>query len=384
MRQIAWLMAAVAMPAAIALAGPEIKLEGSGDRQRLDAMCFKPFDPSLLGKLSEWTGGDALTADSMKGRPVMFVTWSSWYKTSHEALRLAQSLHSKYGGDGSGGGGLIVVGVHHKEGWPKAAEVAHAAGVEFRTALDAAGEFRKGLFTNQDPDFYFVDRAGRLRFADVQTSSAEAAAEMLTGESTEQASAAAPPAAPAAKDPAGENPGSAKFAAPSADEYKAAAWPKKNGRVGPAKDFQGKPMPKPLGKEQKYLDGKTPDRTGKVTVVDFWATWCPPCRAAMPIFDEVQTAHKDDAVVIGISDESESKVRSFIKQNPHEYPQAVDTSGGAKRALGIQGIPHVVVLSSDGVIRWQGNPHDPTFKTVVKDVIEADPGVKARRKAAGG
>jgi len=372
---VACLGAAVGVGAWATFAGePDIQLEGSEDsRAVLDAKSFKPFDASAIAQLTDWTGGEALTAESLKGNVVMFVTWSSWYKTSHEALRLSQGLHSRLGEKG-----LVVVGVHHSKGWEKAAEVATAQKVEFRTALDKNGEFRKAMSSSQDPDFFFVDRAGRLRYADVQTRSAEAAADLLVNETAEQAGAAT--AAVAAKPVEGEGAVAGTFAAPGAEAYKAAKWPKKSASVRSAKDFQGKPMPKPLGKEQKYLEGAAPDRTGKVTVVDFWATWCPPCRTAMPIIDDLQKKHKADAVFIGVSDEPESTVKAFAKKHPHSYPQATDTSKGASNALGIQGIPHVVILSTDGVIRWQGNPLDPAFRETVKAVIDADPGVKTRRE----
>jgi thiol-disulfide isomerase/thioredoxin len=387
MRHPTALLASILLCAAShALAGePEIRLEGTGEaRAKLDAMSFKPFDAALLGKLTDWTGGDALTPEALSGKVVMFVTFSSWYKTSHDALRTAQSLHAKFAEKG-----LIVVGVHHKEGFPKAADLAKAQSVEFRYALDKTGEFRKSLGSTQDPDFYFVDRAGRLRFADVETSSVEAAAQMLVDETAEKAAAAAPSAKPAdaakAEAPAGDaapTPAAAgNYKQPAADAYKAAKWPKFNpaGELA-AKDFQGKPLPKPLGKE-KYLD-KAPDRAGKVTVIDFWATWCGPCRMAMPKLDDLQKKHKADLVVIGISDEPESKVKTFLKQNPHSYPQAIDQTRAINNGLQIQGIPHVVILSSDGTIRWQGNPLEEDFPKVVADVIAADPGVAARRTAA--
>lgn len=362
-------------------AGPEIRLEGTGEaRAALDAISFKPFDTSLLGKLSEWTGGDPLTSESIAGKVVLLVTWSSWYKTSFEALRTAQSLHARHAADG-----LIVVGVHHKEGWGRAAEVARSRGVEFRTALDEAGDFRRALRCTQDPDFYLVDRAGRLRFADIETASVEAATDLLVGETAEQA-AAAKPSEPAASEPASADaaPGGAPtdFRQPDAAAYTAAKWPAHNAGQLSARNMQGKPLPKPLGKE-KYIGAK-PDRAGKVTVIDFWATWCGPCREVMPSLDALQKANPDDLVVIGLSDEPEATIKAYLKKHPHGYAQAVDPSRTLNSALAVRGIPHVVVISSDGVIRWQGHPGVPDFRKAVAECIAADPGVKARREAKKG
>lgn len=368
----AMVLAGAPCPRALAVQ-PEVKLEGRGDaRERLDAISYKPFDTALLGKLSQWNGS-ALTADGIKGKVVVFVTWSSWYKTSHDALRIGQSLNQRLSDKG-----LIVVGVHHQKGYEKAAEIAQSTGVGFPYALDEQGEFRKALFSTQDPDFYIVDRAGNLRFADVQTNSVETAVNMLIDETEEAAAKARPEtaAAPGEDDKtAGTN---SNFRQPDAAAYRAAKWPSHNPKSNlSAGDFQGKPLPKPLGKE-KYLDKKTPDRAGKVTVIDFWATWCGPCRMAMPKLDKLQK-ESDDLVVIGISDENENTVKTFLSRNKHGYAQAIDQTGSINNALKIQGIPHVVVLSSDGVIRWQGNPLQGDFEQAVKDVVAADPGVKARK-----
>ncbi len=352
-------------------AEPEIKLEGRGPtRAQLDELSYKPFDVGLLSKLTQWKG-DAATAETLKGKVVVFVTWSSWYKTSHDALKIGQSMHEKLADKG-----LVVIGVHHQKGFDKAAEVAQTANAAFAYALDESGDFRKSLFSTQDPDFYIVDRAGNLRYADVQTSSVESAVNALIDETPEVAAKVTRPPAEQPDEKADAKSETSNYKAPDTAEYKAAKWPDHNKSNLSAGNFQGKPLPKPLGKE-KFLDNKKPNRDGKVTVLDFWATWCGPCKAAMPKLDKLQKENKD-IVVIGISDEPENTVKTFLSKGKHGYAQATDQTSTVNNALKIQGIPHVVVLSSDGVIRWQGNPLQPDFEQVVKDVVAADPGVKAR------
>lgn len=98
-----------------------------------------------------------------------------------------------------------------------------------------------------------------------------------------------------------------------------------------------------------------PDLKGKFVIIDFWATWCGPCRGAIPKFNELQKKFKNDIVIIGLSDESAEKIKAF-KETPIEYANAVDTKGTMKKALEVKGIPHVIVIDPQGIVRWEGFP----------------------------
>ena len=354
-----------------------VKLMGKGThRESLDALTYKPFDADLFAKLKGWTGGGAPTADSIKGKPVLLVSWAAWYKTSHNALADAQKLADKYKD-------LIVVAVHHPKGFDKSAEVLATNKITFPVAHDEVGAFFQAMRTPAaGPNFYLVDRAGNLRFADVEKSSLDEAVKIIVDESAADA-AKAPDRAREAKKSEGQAPlgGPELKQRVSPDDYKQVKWPPTNKGVANAKNLQGKPLPAKLGKET-WL-GKEPDRDGKIIVLDFWATWCGPCKAAMPHLDDLYKKYGKNVVVIGISDEDDAVVKKFIKSAKHSYPQAVDQAATVKSALGIQGIPHVVVLSTDGVIRWQGNPHPSadlkSLQDTVAKLIDLDPGIKARQ-----
>lgn len=116
---------------------------------------------------------------------------------------------------------------------------------------------------------------------------------------------------------------------------------------------KGKPVDLAAGK------GKT------VYVVEFWATWCPPCRASIPHLTELQKRFKDKGVVfIGVSDEKPSVVKPFVEKmgDKMDYTVAVDQSGktgaGYMGAFNINTIPHAFIVNKAGQVAWEGHPLD--------------------------
>lgn len=101
----------------------------------------------------------------------------------------------------------------------------------------------------------------------------------------------------------------------------------------------------------------------KVHVVEFWATWCGPCRTSIPHLTELQKKFKDkDVIFVGVSDEKVDVVKKFVDNmgDKMDYVVAVDkdrkTSDGYMKAYGINGIPHAFVVGKDGQVIWQGHP----------------------------
>lgn len=112
------------------------------------------------------------------------------------------------------------------------------------------------------------------------------------------------------------------------------------------------------------------DLEGYVVVVEFWATWCGPCKASIPHLNEMHEKFKDRGVVfIGISDEDDSLVAPFINQMKMKYLVA---SGGGEtnRAFGVQGIPHAVLFDPTLTAKWIGNPHPQADGAELEKQIE--------------
>lgn len=120
------------------------------------------------------------------------------------------------------------------------------------------------------------------------------------------------------------------------------------------KDLRGKAAP--ALEVKSWLSGSAPNTTGKVVMIDFWATWCGPCRNLIPELNKFQEKFGDDLVIIGLSDEPEAKLQEFMKSTDIKYSIGTDPTKTMKKSIGVSGIPHVLVISPDNIVRWQGFP----------------------------
>ncbi|MDD5200400.1 MAG: TlpA disulfide reductase family protein [Terrimicrobiaceae bacterium] len=108
--------------------------------------------------------------------------------------------------------------------------------------------------------------------------------------------------------------------------------------------------------ELKDVDGKTvksSDFAGKVVILDFWATWCPPCKLEIPGFAELQKKYgKQGLVVVGVSlDEGGPEgVRSFMKQFAMNYPVLMGNAKIAQDFGGMEAIPTTFIIDRKGNI----------------------------------
>lgn len=103
--------------------------------------------------------------------------------------------------------------------------------------------------------------------------------------------------------------------------------------------------------------GTSPELEGKPVLLEFWATWCPPCRESIPHLNELYGKFKDRGlVIVGVTAESNQVIRKFQKDVPMDYPTATDNGGRLADKMGVSGIPSAFLADKSGKIVWQGHP----------------------------
>lgn len=350
--------------ASIASAAP-IKRELNHNRAALKALETKPFDSSAIESLADWSHPGALSESMMNNKVVVLTLISNSDPKSIMALLKVTRMEREFADQG-----IVVAAIHPDEGFEAINQKIIDGKVTIPVARDEGAVFASAMHADDLPEFYLIDRAGQLRYADIDQASLKDAVKQLASETKDTALAnaklQAQGIAPKATAKAGE-----KNIAPAL--YKRAQWPAHNTNpLSAEKDVQGKPLPVPMGKEV-WVDNKR-SLDDKVLVLDFWATWCGPCIAAAPMLEKMQDTYEGKLEVVGIGGaEKYATFKNYVLKKQGNYAQMFDPNQTIDNAIGIKGIPHVLVLSTDGIVRWQGNPHNPAFAEAVDMTVENDP-----------
>ena len=108
---------------------------------------------------------------------------------------------------------------------------------------------------------------------------------------------------------------------------------------------------------------------GKVVYVDFWASWCGPCRQSFPWLDEVSREYAaKNLVVIGVNvDHDRDRAERFLTDTPAEFPIIYDPRGEIAAAFKVNGMPSAVLIDRSGRVRFQHTGFSPKSKEQYED-----------------
>jgi len=99
------------------------------------------------------------------------------------------------------------------------------------------------------------------------------------------------------------------------------------------------------------------DLRGKVVVLDFWGTWCPPCVAALPALRDLKKRYAKEKAFVMISvssDTVEEKWKDFILKNQMDWPQTLDRGRKVQQAFDVRAFPTYIMLDHEGIVRFRG------------------------------
>jgi thiol-disulfide isomerase/thioredoxin len=103
--------------------------------------------------------------------------------------------------------------------------------------------------------------------------------------------------------------------------------------------------------------GDKPELAGRPLLIEFWATWCPPCRASIAHLNDLDKKYHDRGLeIVGVTSEDKTVVERFRARTPMHYAVALDADQRLATEFQVQAIPQAWLLDKEGRVVWSGHP----------------------------
>ena len=115
---------------------------------------------------------------------------------------------------------------------------------------------------------------------------------------------------------------------------------------------------------------------GHVVVLNFWATWCGPCRLEAPAFDRLSHAYGDQGVrFLGMNElDDRAAAQTFVRQFELDYPSGFDPAGRLADDFRLYALPTTFLIDPEGIVRYRfvGYLDEPTLRSAIDDLLQED------------
>ena len=131
-------------------------------------------------------------------------------------------------------------------------------------------------------------------------------------------------------------------------------------------------LPNPAGADVTFNQVKGQN---KVIVINFWASWCAPCRIEMPGFEKMYQAKKQNGLLILAVNEDEERLKmdEYLTKKPVSFPVLVDRDSELMKRFGVRALPTTIVVNSDGKVQMVYEGLQEYLEYLVEAQLKASP-----------
>lgn len=314
--------------------------------ERYLPMVGKPSPPLKFKALD----GREVDLEKLKGKVVLLDFWATWCPPCIEEIPHVRAAYERYNKEG-----FEIVGISFDADRQRLEDVVKRENLRWPQYFDGGGQEAapgKTFGIRHWPSMWLLDRNGVIRFISAGAGLDRKITALLKETGNPVNAARGVFENKAALDRSGDEPAKPAAAAKPGGPISPPALPQDAAYL----HWLGKPFP---ALKFKAIDGRQVDTDklrGKVLLIDFWATWCPPCMAEIPNVKSVyERYNKQGFEIIGVSgDDSRADLERVVKAKGLTWPQLLEGRSGEVpnlRRYGVQHFPSMWLVDKQGIIR---------------------------------